>query len=177
MNQVYLILGSNLGKRDEVLFHAMRKIHRQIGKIKSQSSIYETAAWGNENQPSFLNCVVLIETEKSPREVLEKILSIENQVGRVRNETKWQERILDIDILFYNQNMVEENDLIIPHPLLHIRRFTLVPLVEIAPSLNHPKLKQTAYSLFEACKDSLETHKVLDAKQVMDFFEFDPYEF
>ena len=164
MNQVYLILGGNMGKRDEVMFHALRKIDRQIGKIVSQSGIYETAAWGYENQNSFYNCVLALDTEKSAREVLEKILSIENQIGRIRTEAKWQERLIDIDILFYNDTVMEESDLKIPHPLLHKRKFTLVPLNEIAAAFIHPILQKTVSVLLQECEDKLETRKVLEAK-------------
>lgn len=169
MNKVFLILGGNMGKRDEVMFHAMRKIDRQIGKIVSQSGIYETAAWGYENQNSFYNCVLAIETEKSAREVLEKVLSIENQIGRVRSEAKWQERLIDIDILFYNNLILDESDLKIPHPLLHKRKFTLLPLQEIVPELSHPILHKTISELLGACEDKLEARKVMEAKLFMDF--------
>ena len=148
MNQVYLILGGNMGKRDEVMFHALRKIDRQIGKIVSQSGIYETAAWGYENQNSFYNCVLALHTEKSASEVLEKILIIENQIGRIRTEAKWQERLIDIDILFYNDTVMEESDLKIPHPLLHKRKFTLVPLNEIAAAFIHPILQKNCLGAF-----------------------------
>lgn len=169
MNRVYLILGGNMGKRDEVMFHALRKVDRQIGKIVKQSSIYETAAWGYENQNSFYNCVLAIDTEKSPREVLEKVLSIENQIGRVRSEAKWQERLIDIDILFYDHEMLEESDLKIPHPLLHKRKFTLVPLNEIAPDFVHPILGQAILEILEQCEDKLETRKVLESSLFLNF--------
>ncbi|MBL0047362.1 MAG: 2-amino-4-hydroxy-6-hydroxymethyldihydropteridine diphosphokinase [Bacteroidetes bacterium] len=169
MNKVFLILGGNIGKRDEVMFHAMRKIDRQIGKIVLQSGIYETAAWGYENQNPFYNCVLAIETDKSAREVLEKVLSIENQIGRVRSEAKWQERLIDIDILFYNNLILDEGDLKIPHPLLHKRKFTLLPLQEIAPELVHPILHKTISELLSACEDKLEAKKVMEAKLFMDF--------
>ncbi len=169
MNRVYLILGGNMGKRDEVMFHAMRKIDRQIGRIVLQSSIYETAAWGYENQAAFYNCVLALDTEKSASEVLEKVLSIENQIGRVRSEAKWQERLIDIDILFFNEEVIEESNLKIPHPLLHKRKFTLVPLLEIAPTFKHPILQKTVKELLQNCEDNLETRSVLDAKLFIDF--------
>ena len=169
MNKVYLILGGNMGKRDEVMFHALRKIDRQLGKIVLQSGIFETAAWGYENQPAFYNCVVEITTEKSAREVLEKVLSIENQIGRVRSEAQWQERLIDIDILFFNDSVLEESDLKIPHPLLHKRKFTLVPLHEIAANLVHPILQKSIAELLADCDDKLDTRKVLDAKLFHDF--------
>ncbi len=169
MNKVYLILGGNMGKRDEVMYHALRKIDRQIGKIVQQSGIYETAAWGYENQNPFYNCVLLLETDKLAHEVLEKVLAIENQIGRVRTEAKWQERLIDIDILFFNDSILEESDLKIPHPLLHKRKFTLIPLQEIAPDLKHPILQKTIKDLLAACEDKLEARKILEAKLFMDF--------
>lgn len=165
MNTVFLILGGNMGKRDEVMFHALRKIDRQIGKIVLQSGIYETAAWGYENQNAFYNCVIAIETEKNPQEVLEKVLNIENQIGRVRTGAKWQERLIDIDILFYNDRVVEESDLKIPHPLLHKRLFTLIPLLEIAADFVHPILQKSIRQVLDACEDKLDTKLVLEAKQ------------
>lgn len=168
MNRVFLILGGNMGKRDEVIFHALRKIDRQIGKICLQSGIYETAAWGYENQAAFYNCVVELETEKNATEVLEKVLNIENQIGRVRTEAKWQERLIDIDILFFNDSIIEESNLRIPHPLLHKRKFTLIPLKEIAPDFIHPILQKSVAELLDSCEDKLPAQLVLDAKLIMD---------
>ena len=165
MRRGLLLLGSNMGKRDEVLFHALRKIDRQVGKVVLQSAIYETAAWGFEEQNSFYNCVLCIHTEKSPEEVLNQVLSIEQQIGRVRNETKWKERLIDIDILFYEDTVVEQENLLIPHPYLHHRKFTLIPLQEIAPELQHPVLKKSVEQLLIECEDTLEVKKVYEASQ------------
>ncbi len=165
MHKVFLLLGSNMGKRDEVLFHALRKIDRQIGKVALQSAIYETAAWGFEEQNSFYNCVLCVFTESSALEVLDKVLSIEQQIGRVRNETKWKERIIDIDILFYEDAIIEMDNLSIPHPYLHQRRFTLIPLQEIAPNIQHPVLKKSVQQLLIDCEDTLEVKKVYEASQ------------
>jgi 2-amino-4-hydroxy-6-hydroxymethyldihydropteridine diphosphokinase len=161
MHKLFLLLGSNMGKRDEVLFHALRKIDRQVGKVVLQSAIYETAAWGFEAQNSFYNCVLCVITEKSADEVLDKVLSIEQQIGRVRDETKWKERIIDIDILFYDDAIIEQNNLSVPHPYLHQRKFTLIPLHAIAPNLQHPVLKKSVEQLlirlrrYTRCEESL----------------------
>lgn len=164
MNLVYLILGGNLGKRDEVIFHALRKIDRQLGKIIGQSGIYETEAWGYENQPSFYNCVVLCETEKNSELCLKTAMSIEEQIGRIRTTDKWKERILDIDILYFNREVIETNDLKVPHPQLQNRKFTLIPLVEIAPDFLHPVLQKSNAELLENCGDKLNVKLVLEAK-------------
>ncbi len=168
MNRVYLILGGNMGKRDEVMFHALRKIDRQVGKIIQQSSIYETAPWGFKDQALFYNCVVLLETQNSAMEVLEKILSIEQQIGRIRGEQKWQERLIDIDILFFNDDIIEAQTLQVPHPLMHKRRFTLIPLSEISPDYIHPGLKMKVRDLLISCEDKLEAKKVIESKLFMD---------
>ena len=151
-NGVYLLLGSNLGKRKENLLLAHQFI-QHIGSILTVSSIYETQAWGNTQQPDFLNQVVQIVFKNSPKELLKKILTIENDMGRVRTD-KWGPRIIDIDILFAGQTVLNELDLIIPHPQLHMRRFTLLPLTEIAPEFIHPVFKKSCDELLSECPDS-----------------------
>jgi 2-amino-4-hydroxy-6-hydroxymethyldihydropteridine diphosphokinase len=160
MNTVYLIIGGNIGKREEAILHALRKIDRQTGEIFIKSAIYETAPWGNEDQAKFLNCAIGIKTSKSPHEVLQSILDIEMQMGRIRGEEKWKERLIDIDILFYENKTVLDNELSIPHPFLHQRKFVLTPLNEIAPQFIHPAQNKTVQELLNACKDQLSVEKV-----------------
>ncbi|TZF82693.1 2-amino-4-hydroxy-6-hydroxymethyldihydropteridine diphosphokinase [Pedobacter sp. BS3] len=160
MNRVFLLLGSNLGDRFSYLKQAITLISRHIGQVVRQSAVYETASWGNEQQPDYLNQVLEIETKLSPEDLLSQVLKIEKTMGRIRHE-KWGARIIDIDILFYDNRIVDESDLIIPHPYLHQRRFTLVPLVELAPDFMHPKLKQPLKELLEALTDNLEVRKVI----------------
>lgn len=155
MNKVYLLLGANKGDRERNLSLAAGFISGEVGEILQHSSVYETAAWGKEDQPAFLNEVLLVNTALAAKKVLEKIFSIEHKMGRVRAQ-KWAQRIIDIDILFYNHEVINEKDLIVPHPFIHERRFTLVPLVEIAPGLVHPVLKRTMRELLDACPDKLE---------------------
>ncbi len=150
-NGVYLLLGSNLGKRKENLLLALRSI-QHIGPVLTVSRIYQTQAWGNTQQPDFLNQVIQIAFKNSPKELLKKILTIENDMGRVRTD-KWGPRIIDIDILFAGITVVNERDLIIPHPQLQMRRFTLLPLAEIAPEFIHPVLNKTCQQLLTECVD------------------------
>ncbi len=164
MNQktVFLLLGGNLGNREQNILEAKEYTSLQIGKIKSESSIYQTAAWGVENQPSFLNQVVEVSSILSPQEILVQIEDIEKKLGRKRYQ-KWYSRTIDVDILYYENLVLEEKedstqnrkDLQIPHPFLHQRRFTLVPLVEIAPNFLHPVFEKTNKELLEECLDQL----------------------
>lgn len=145
---VYLLLGSNLGNRKEILDNAVKLLTQKVGVIISQSKDYETAPWGVIDQPDFLNLAVSIHTNLKPLEILEIIQSIENQLGRVRKE-KWGARLIDIDILFYGNEIIDEPTLKIPHPLLQERDFVLNPLVEIAPNFVHPMLRKTVLELRE----------------------------
>ncbi|WP_245681352.1 2-amino-4-hydroxy-6-hydroxymethyldihydropteridine diphosphokinase [Arcticibacter eurypsychrophilus] len=153
-----MLLGSNLGDRIYYLEQAAQLIHEDIGMIIKKSSIYETASWGIEDQPKYLNQVMQVETKLTPKQVLHAIQFIEKQLGRVRVE-KWGSRTIDIDILFYDQKHIQSPDLVIPHPLLHTRRFTLAPLNEIAPSLMHPVLKMQIAELFKQLLDNLHVYK------------------
>ena len=154
MNQypAFLLLGANLGEREATLKHAVQLISERIESVTSQSKLYETAPWGVIDQPVFINQVIQIQTELSPKKVLEQTLKIEKQLGRERR-LRWGARVIDIDILYYADFILEDSDLHLPHPRLHERRFTLVPLVEIAPDFVHPVLKKTNRELLEKCTD------------------------
>lgn len=152
-NIIFLGLGSNLGNRAENLLTAQRLIEEQVGKIRSKSSIYETAAWGITEQDAFLNQVIEVETSFSPSAVLHLVLKIEKDMGRIR-AIKWGERSIDIDVLYYNDEVISTENLAIPHPFIQERKFVLVPLCEISQDFIHPKLKQTNLELFEKCQDS-----------------------
>lgn len=141
---------------------AASRIHESCGKVLQKSSVYKTAAWGNTSQNAFLNQVICLETILGPQELLTNLLFIETQMGRVRNE-KWEPRVIDIDILFYDTLQLNEPNLILPHPYIQQRRFTLIPLVEIAPQLVHPVLQQSMISLLTQCEDKLMVEK-LDVK-------------
>ncbi len=155
MKGKYLLLGSNLGDREELLNTAREQIEKWIGTIVKTSLIYETEAWGIEDQPEFLNQVLEIETELKPIEVLDKIGIIEKEMGRRRYQ-KWGTRIIDIDILYFDDEVIETEELIIPHPENPNRKFVLVPMVEIAPDLVHPTLSLSQEELLDRCKDPLE---------------------
>lgn len=159
-NKVYLLLGSNMGARLQLLEEAIKNISIQVGKVTAQSSIYETAAWGKTDQPGFLNVAVEVTTALTPLEVLNSALAIEAQLGRVREE-KWGTRLIDIDIIFYNNEVLSiPNQLEIPHPEMHNRKFVLVPLVEIAPELLHPVFHTSISSLLAALDDDLPVIKI-----------------
>lgn len=156
---VYLLIGSNLGDRRKHLSDALWAIETKAGVIRGRSSIYETAAWGKRNQPAFYNQAVRISTFLRPAELLTQLQLIEKSFGRERKE-KWAERVIDIDILFYGDLVIDTPDLKIPHPELQLRRFALIPMAEIADDLIHPKLFQTIHELLKNCPDTLSVVKV-----------------
>lgn len=144
----YLSLGSNLGDRAVNLETAIRHL-ADLGQVKARSSLYETEPVEVERQPWFLNCVVALETELMPRQLLSRLLAIEQKMGRRRTQPKGP-RIIDIDILLFGASIVDTPALTIPHPAMHERRFVLEPLVEIAPEIRHPVLKKTAREMLDA---------------------------
>jgi len=155
MPRLYLLLGGNLGDRILYLQQARASIAAQVGPITCNSKLYETAAWGKTDQPPFLNQVLEVQTALTPEQVLQSINAIEQELGRVRQE-HWGSRVIDIDILFYDNLVLQTQRLTIPHPQLHLRRFTLMPLAEIAPDLVHPVLGKSIKELLEECEDDLE---------------------
>jgi 2-amino-4-hydroxy-6-hydroxymethyldihydropteridine diphosphokinase len=155
----YVLLGSNLGDRQQNFEQARKLISLQAGNITRQSAVYQTLAWGNTDQPAYLNQVLEIQTELSPQMLLQKINEIEKEMGRERR-VRWEPRLIDIDILYFNSLVIETESLTIPHPQIAFRRFTLVPLAEIAPDYLHPVLQQTNLQLLQNCPDTLEVRKV-----------------
>lgn len=153
MAQTFLLLGANLGDRAATLRRATDLIAARLGPVVRQSGLYETAPWGITDQPAFLNQVLVVETTLEPEAVLEKTQAIEQALGRVRHE-QWGARTIDIDILYYDSLILQTHRLTIPHPFLHQRRFTLVPLAEIAPDFVHPVLKKTTVELLADCEDT-----------------------
>ncbi|MES2795757.1 MAG: 2-amino-4-hydroxy-6-hydroxymethyldihydropteridine diphosphokinase [Bacteroidota bacterium] len=151
-NQLFLLLGTNLGDKKQNLITAIKAIEDLLGKVESKSKIYETAAWGITDQPSFLNQVLQIETNLAPTKVLKNILQIETEMGRIR-ANKWGARLIDIDILYIGNETIRKDDLIVPHPYLHERRFTLMPLVEIAADFIHPIFNKSNSQLLNECGD------------------------
>jgi 2-amino-4-hydroxy-6-hydroxymethyldihydropteridine diphosphokinase len=159
MKIVFLGIGSNLGDRKNNLDNAVGKIDEYIGKVVASSSIYETEPWGFEVEEEFLNMVVKVETRLEPSGMLGRILMIEALLGRIRSEKQYSSRVIDIDILLYEGLVLEELTLKIPHPLMHKRRFVLVPLCEIEPEIVHPVMKKTVKTLLELCTDNSNVRK------------------
>jgi 2-amino-4-hydroxy-6-hydroxymethyldihydropteridine diphosphokinase len=154
MNTVYILTGGNLGDRLANLQKAKEYLGNETGNIVLSSSIYETEAWGNTDQPDFYNQVHIINTKLSAEQMMEKILKIEEQMGRVRT-VKNASRIIDIDILFFNNDVINKRDLAIPHPEISNRRFVLTPLNELSPELVHPVLNKSINEWLSTCKDTL----------------------
>ncbi len=154
MSSVYLLLGSNSGNRGENLEKARVLIGQRIGDILELSSVYETEPWGFiEETENFYNQGMLVSTLFSPLVLLDMLLDIENEMGRVRKKKVYEARIIDLDILFYDQEIIDSERLIVPHPGIPDRRFTLDILYEMAPAFVHPKLKRDIKSLQEECTD------------------------
>jgi 2-amino-4-hydroxy-6-hydroxymethyldihydropteridine diphosphokinase len=161
VNSVYLVLGGNLGNRKKNLEIALRMIGVEIGIIQRLSGIYETEPWGFKDTGNFMNQVIEITTDLQPPEVLEKIKKIETYFGREMHEhIKYEPRRMDIDILFYNSEIIQLPDLNIPHPYLHERNFVLVPLNELAADFIHPLLKKSISQLKSECKDTKWTNAI-----------------
>ena len=158
MNKTYLLLGSNMGNSKASLSKALVQIEKLIGKITRQSGLYSTAAWGNTKQPDFLNQVIIVETELSAPQTMATILNIEKKMGRIRT-IKNAPRVIDIDILFFNKEMINQTELVIPHPEIQNRRFVLVPLNQLSPNLKHPALNKTVHQLLINCPDKLNVKK------------------
>ena len=158
MNDAYLLTGGNIGNRLVSLQQACMKIEKQAGIVLQKSAVYETAAWGVTDQNLFLNQVLLVSTSLPPEELLHTLLNIEQELGRKRI-VKMGPRIIDIDILFYNNEIISTSVLTVPHPQIANRRFVLTPLNEIAPGFVHPGLQKTITELLEICPDNLEVKK------------------
>jgi 2-amino-4-hydroxy-6-hydroxymethyldihydropteridine diphosphokinase len=158
MNTAYLLIGGNLGDRAAYLAMAVQHISTLCGRVTATSSVYETAAWGNTNQPAFYNQAICVETILEAETLLERLLAIELEMGRAREE-KYGPRTIDLDILMINDSVVDTPTLTIPHPQMHNRRFALLPLNEIAPALHHPVLDKTIHELLLNCPDTLDVQK------------------
>ena len=158
MNTVYLLLGSNMGDSEQMLTVATNMIEKNIGKLTKSSSIYRTAAWGNEDQPDFLNQIIIVSSSLSSSTVLKEMFVIEKEMGRVRT-TKNASRVIDIDMLFFNDEIIQTETLTVPHPQIQNRRFVLVPLAEIALDFIHPLLKKSSLELLSICSDKLNVQK------------------
>jgi len=153
MRHIFLSLGSNLGNRLENLRKARALLAEEAGRINAVSDVYETEPWGHHCNCTFFNQVIELETLQDPLNLLSTIQQIEMRCGRVRSEKQYAARTIDIDILFYNTEHMVTGNLVIPHPLLHLRQFVLIPLADIAPSFVHPLLGITVKDLLDSCND------------------------
>lgn len=149
-----LLLGSNLGDRNQYIDTACRKIREEVGPIDKRSKRYETEAWGVETQNPYLNQALQISTSLSPIELLNTTQGIERKIGRVK-KSKWNSRVIDIDILFFEKMEIHVEELKIPHPLLHERKFALIPCDEIIPDYIHPVFGKSITALLASCNDNL----------------------
>jgi len=159
MNKAYLLTGGNTGNPKQQLKQALQLIAANCGLITQQSSIYETAAWGNTDQPPFLNQALELMTPLSPDSLMQALLKIEETMGRKRTE-KYASRLIDIDILLYNYEVIDSSLVIIPHPQLANRRFALAPLNQLAASYIHPILQKSIARLLEDCEDMLAVKRI-----------------
>jgi 2-amino-4-hydroxy-6-hydroxymethyldihydropteridine diphosphokinase len=146
MATVYIGIGSNLGDREKNCLHAIKLLQKKGITVTKRSSLYETEPWGLKDQPYFINMAIEIETALEPKELLRILKDIEREIGR-KESSKWGPRIIDLDILLFDNIIVNEDNLKIPHPLMHERDFVLKPLCEIAPDKRHPVLGKTIKEL------------------------------
>jgi 2-amino-4-hydroxy-6-hydroxymethyldihydropteridine diphosphokinase len=160
MTKLYILLGGNLGDKGKIFSEARVNLNSLIGEITAQSAVYETEPWGFESTDLFWNQVLEITTRLSPEEVLRKTQQTELELGRIRKSNQYDSRIIDIDILFYGDEIIELPNLEIPHPRIQERKFVLVPLNEIAPGLKHPVFQKTISQLLADCADQLRVEKV-----------------
>ena len=137
MSIIYISIGSNIGDREENCRKAIKLLKENGIALKRESSLYETEPWGVKNQPKFINMAIEVETDKEPEELLRVLKEIEIEIGR-KETVKWGPRVIDLDIIFYDDLILKTENLEIPHPLLHERDFVLKPLCEIAPEKKHP---------------------------------------
>ena len=152
MSIVYIGIGSNLGDREKNCSRSIDLLEKNGIVIRQRSSLYETIPWGLRDQPLFLNMVIKAETELKPQELLELLKNVEIEVGREKS-SRWGPRTIDLDILLYDDIILNEDNLIIPHPYLHKRDFVLIPICEIAPDLRHPVLQSTMGELLQMVRN------------------------
>lgn len=164
LNNVYLLLGGNLDDREAMLRKAKEEVSLRIGPVQQESYIYESEPWGFETDQRFLNQVVQVVSPLKPNEILDEILDIENGLGRARDNAKgYKSRSIDIDILFYNDEIIREGDLTIPHPRIAERMFTLVPLAQMDRDFIHPGCRKTIGELVAECQDPLSVYFYLES--------------
>ena len=154
MNLIYLSLGSNLGDREMHLNEAKELIQTRIAVLEEVSGTYESGAWGYSSENRYYNCCISLHTSLPPLRLMDQILEIEQEMGRQRTGRGYNDRIIDIDLLFYGDWKLDHPRLTIPHPAIGERRFVLVPMAEIAPGLVHPVNQRTMVQMLRSCSDS-----------------------
>jgi 2-amino-4-hydroxy-6-hydroxymethyldihydropteridine diphosphokinase len=159
----YILLGSNMDDRESHLANAIKQIELNCGLVYKTSALYETAAWGNVEQASFLNQALVLKTDLSPQKLMKQLLHIERILGRTRT-IKMGPRTIDIDIILMDETVVYSDSLTLPHPHLQDRKFVLLPLAAIAPNAFHPIFNKTVEQLLTECSDNLDVKKVLVAQ-------------
>jgi 2-amino-4-hydroxy-6-hydroxymethyldihydropteridine diphosphokinase len=155
LQEVGVLLGTNMGNRYQNLTKARAFLEQEWGAALRASAIYETAAWGGVSSAAYLNQLLVFESNQAAHDLLAFCLAVEARLGRTR-ELRWGDRVIDIDILFYGQQQVQQPELVIPHPRMTERAFVLQPLVEVAAGWQHPVLKLSATALMAQCSDTLE---------------------
>jgi len=160
MVKLYLLLGGNLGNKQQIFADARTRLTELLGKITAQSAVYETEPWGFESEDIFWNQVLEISTDLLPDEVLLLTQQTELELGRIRKKNQYDSRTIDIDILFYGDQIINHTNLIVPHPRIQERKFALIPLNEIAPELIHPVFQKSIKQLLNDCSDSLRVEQV-----------------
>ena len=165
MNKAILLIGGNLGDRTGHLKEAVDLIGKLVGKVEKTSALYETAAWGVTEQPDYLNQGLVVSTDMDALTLLHTVLEIERNIGRIRQQ-KWGARVIDIDVIFFNKEVINLPELKVPHPQLQFRQFVLVPLQEIIPNWEHPVLHKTIHTLLKQCTDPLPAVKFMNELQI-----------
>ena len=163
MNEAYLCLGGNLGNCIETFTKAVKLLEKHAIRVYKHSSIYISGAWGMEKAPDFYNQVIAIRTNHSAQQLIEYIFEIEKFLGRERNVVIYESRTIDIDVLFFNNEIIKTATLDVPHPRLHLRKFVLEPLNEVAPDLYHPAIKKIIADLLNECEDKSNIKKLTHA--------------
>lgn len=154
MNKVYIEIGGNQGDRLQNIQNAKLFIASSIGRVIEYSSIYETPPWGFESDQFFYNQVIYVETLFNAEELMKRAMVVEQQLGRVRSKDKYSSRTMDVDILFFNNEVLNTKNVVVPHPRMHLRRFVLEPMFELNKNLKHPILNKTIEQLLNECQDN-----------------------